>query len=99
MMKYAIETLTVDMYRLIKERREMSEEFLVSGASDAYVQKGKLIRELKEAIDILGDRREKAVMFVEHLQDHLKPGEKVICTICGKTIDEIYEGGDHEEQV
>jgi len=53
-MKYAIETLTVDMYRLIKERREMSEEFLEYGASDAYVRKGKQIGELKEAIDILG---------------------------------------------
>lgn len=34
---------------------------------------------------------EKALRFVEHIQEHLKPSEKVICTICGKTIDEIYE--------
>jgi len=34
---------------------------------------------------------EKALAFVEHIQKHLKPGDKIICTICGKTIDEIYE--------
>lgn len=34
---------------------------------------------------------EMALAFVEHIKEHLKYGEKVICTICGKTIDEIYE--------
>lgn len=34
---------------------------------------------------------EKALVFVAHIEEHLKPGQKVICTICGKTIDEIYE--------
>ena len=52
-MKYAVETLTVEMYRLVKERREMSEEFLVSGAHDSYVRKGKQIQELKNAIETL----------------------------------------------
>ena len=46
----------------------------------------------KDRIDI-----EKAILFVEHIEEHLAPGQKVICKICGKTIDEIYEGGDHEE--
>ena len=35
----------------------------------------------------------KAVLFVEHIEQHLvmnKP-DVVICKICGKTIDEIYE--------
>lgn len=27
--------------------------------------------------------------FVAHIQQHLKYGEPVICTICGETIDEI----------
>ena len=29
--------------------------------------------------------------FIEHIQAHLKPGEVVICKICGKTIDEICQ--------
>ena len=36
---------------------------------------------------------EKAIAFVEHIKNHLKPEEKVVCSICGKTIDEIYEEG------
>ena len=39
---------------------------------------------------------EKAIAFVEHIKEHLKHDEKVICTICGKTIDEIYE--EYEEE-
>lgn len=34
---------------------------------------------------------EKAIAFIEHIKNHLKSEEKVICTICEKTIDEIYE--------
>jgi len=35
----------------------------------------------------------KATVFVEHIEKHLKElGLKdVVCKICGKTIDEIYE--------
>lgn len=40
---------------------------------------------------------EKAIIFVEHIENHLKPSDKVICTICGKTIDEIYEEDNYEE--
>jgi len=38
--------------------------------------------------------REKAEVFVKHIENHLKkenPEWEVICKICGKTIDEIYE--------
>ena len=42
-------------------------------------------------------RVRKAVLFVDHVQKHLDTegiishGGKVICKICGKTIDEIFE--------
>ena len=42
-------------------------------------------------------RIRKAVLLVDHIQKHLDEdgivshGGKVICKICGKTIDEIYE--------
>lgn len=29
--------------------------------------------------------------FIEHIQQHLKPGQEVICKICGKTAEEIIE--------
>lgn len=43
-------------------------------------------------------KKVKALIFVEHIEKHLKyiretpdsPIPKVICKICGKTIDEIY---------
>ncbi|MCK4498959.1 hypothetical protein KAU11_00505 [Candidatus Babeliales bacterium] len=31
----------------------------------------------------------KADLFVKHIQGHLCKGDKVMCKICGKTIDEI----------
>ena len=37
---------------------------------------------------------EEALAFVKHIQRHLHELEidgKVVCKICGKTIDEIYE--------
>ncbi len=36
---------------------------------------------------------EKAIAFVEHIEEHLTAGQKVVCKICGMTIDEIYEEG------
>ena len=36
---------------------------------------------------------EKAIVFIEHIENHLKPEEKVMCKICGKIIDVIYEEG------
>ena len=57
-MTYAVETLIVEKYRLVKERREMSEEFLVSGAYDSYKRKGKQIQELDKAIGILVEENE-----------------------------------------
>lgn len=46
-------------------------------------------------------RLEKALKFVEHIEKHLtdnpeppgllEPKNEVICTLCGKTIDQIWE--------
>ena len=30
--------------------------------------------------------------FIDHIKDHLKDSEEVVCKICGKTVDEIFEG-------
>lgn len=38
---------------------------------------------------VLGSEKDDCRVFVRHIQDHLQPGEPVVCTICGKTIDEI----------
>ena len=34
---------------------------------------------------------EKPTWFINHIKEHLKEGEQVICKICGKSIDEIAE--------
>lgn len=34
---------------------------------------------------------EKGRIFIEHIQKHLSEREQVICKICHKTVDEIYE--------
>lgn len=38
----------------------------------------------------------KAQKFVHHIEGHLSKGQKVICKICGKTIDQIYGDRIHE---
>lgn len=35
--------------------------------------------------------RFRALVFVRHIQEHLKENEIVICKICKKNIDEIYK--------
>jgi len=30
-------------------------------------------------------------VFIKHIQAHLQEGDKVICKICGKDVDSIYE--------
>jgi hypothetical protein len=52
------------------------------------------IDELKqEVVDLKADR-DKERIFVEHIKGHLKHmnvGAAVVCKICARTIDEIYE--------
>ena len=36
-------------------------------------------------------RRNKGTVFIEHIKKHLAENEVVICKICGKTVEEIYE--------
>ena len=33
----------------------------------------------------------KGEIFIEHIQKHLRVGDKVICKICGKDVDTIAE--------
>lgn len=39
-----------------------------------------------------------AEVFVEHIKNHLSKDQKVICKICNKTIDEIYEEATNKER-
>lgn len=36
-------------------------------------------------------KSEKYKVFHDHIENHLKPNQKVICKICNKNIDEIFE--------
>jgi len=33
----------------------------------------------------------KGTVFIRHIQQHLAGNEVVICKICGKTVEQIYE--------
>lgn len=43
-----------------------------------------------------GERKE--VTFVRHIERHLSLGQKVICKICGKNIDEIFDEDGKSER-
>jgi len=45
---------------------------------------------LNQIYEVWG-KKSKGDIFVEHIQSHLKPGQEVICKICNKTVDEIYQ--------
>lgn len=36
-------------------------------------------------------KKAKGTVFVEHIEKHLENKDTVICTLCGKTVDQIYE--------
>lgn len=38
----------------------------------------------------LATKKTRGEAFIVHIENHLKQGDKVICKICGKTVDEIY---------
>ena len=43
----------------------------------------------------IDESKESAEIFVDHIKSHLKPGENVICKMCGKTVEEIYLENKH----
>ena len=36
-------------------------------------------------------KKDREQIFINHIQKHLQKGEKVICKICGITVEQIYE--------
>jgi hypothetical protein len=44
-------------------------------------------------VKLIADAKEfhKCKVFVDHIQGHLYPLQKVICKICGESIDKIWE--------
>jgi len=46
-------------------------------------------------ITVKKESKKSAEIFVDHIKSHLKPGENVICKICGKTVEEIYLENKH----
>lgn len=50
--------------------------------------------QMKKDLDDIEIKEYKALLFVEHIEQHLKDKKikgKVICKICNKTIDDIYK--------
>lgn len=48
-------------------------------------------KELKEMVEVLTSTILTGHIFIKHIENHLKEGEQVICKICNKTVDDIYE--------
>lgn len=73
----------------------------VSQKKDKEMEKKELIESLWNIELERIKKMEKALIFVEHVEEHLKTmfkpedNDKVICKICNKTIDEIYK--EHKE--
>jgi endogenous inhibitor of DNA gyrase (YacG/DUF329 family) len=42
--------------------------------------------------------RMKDSIFIKHIKEHLKPHEKVICKICGKSVEDIIKEGYMQEE-
>ena len=36
-------------------------------------------------------KKAKGTVFIEHIKAHLLPEQDVICTLCGRTVDQVYE--------
>ena len=79
---------------LKREKKPENLENLYKAISgeDTWIQDK--INELAQAILDAGfvkteDMKNKDIIFIKHIQSHLKEGEEVICKICGKTAKEI----------
>ena len=81
------------MYEITKELIVAHERLTASlkenlkGLEEAAI----IEKELKEIIDTLSSTILTGHIFIQHIQDHLKDGEDVVCKICNKTVDDIYE--------
>ena len=59
------------------------------GDNDECIETCQEITLLKEQIKELKQRELDDEIFIKHIQSHLQEGQKVICKICGKTVEEI----------
>ena len=58
---------------------------------DELERVGDMNIELSDLVATLSETITTGEVFIKHINAHLKEGEHVICMICNKTVDEIYE--------
>lgn len=47
-------------------------------------------KNLRKILDVMSANKLRGEVFIKHIKAHLKEDEVVICKICNKTVDEIY---------
>ena len=77
------------MFRQLKELIKSSESNYKHGRT--YIGQKKLIEAHSIITEFLGDNLDpdKYEIFVKHIQTHLNEWDSVICTICGRSVEEI----------
>ena len=85
------ETSRHEFFQDLKKLIKSSESNYMHGRS--YIGQKKLIESHRRISEVLGDNLplSKAEMFIRHIQAHLEPDQYVICKICGKSVNQIYE--------
>jgi len=77
-------------------------DWLVEGVNgEIYPIKNDIFEKTYENIDIVPLKLRKPIIeinelnkgnvFIKHIQNHLEQNQEVICKICNKTVDEIYD--------
>lgn len=82
MSKHSTKTLVEGLETIVTEANA-SEQFRFS----------KLNRSIADVIIARLRAGDVGTKFIEHIQAHLKPGQEVICKICGKSAKAIAEYG------
>jgi hypothetical protein len=79
---------------IIEEARKLCEKFVrkvESGQArsrETYFECQELLKHI-HYLDFIEPNPTRAQRFVRHIAGHLQAGDKVVCKICGKTMDEI----------
>ena len=90
-----VNELKQEIERLKKEVENRYKDWLIcSNTCDKFETENEeekaLVQQLrKNYLKLLAERKDN--IFINHIQEHLKKGQKVVCKICGKTAKEIVD--------
>lgn len=82
---------------VIEEARKLCEKFVrkvdtgMARSQETYADCRQLLNHINQ-LDFIEPNPTRAQRFVRHIAGHLQTGDKVVCKICGKSIEEICRG-------